>query len=315
MRRSWFAALLIIVAAGCASAYGAQSDPDPLTNDAGGGGGTNADGSAIPASDAVAPDTGADTDAGVDAGETLPFASFLVLRFETDAPNGLQVDGAWRDLSKAGRTVTIAAGTPLVASIGDAGAKAMVIGNAGPAFDLPDVADLRFGATDDFLVVARATIEVPVDVTSGCTNHYIFAKYAGDGVTGAHLHVCSPNTGRGLMGSVKLGAGDAPIAIPTDYQPTDFTVLSFGRNQNGTRIETYGAGTSNEVTLNAPIDVSAPGSPLTIGAYRYQGTSAPSNGFIGKINRMYVYHAPSGTFSKADFDTIRTYVKDALPRP
>jgi hypothetical protein len=120
--------------------------------------------------------------------------------------------------------------------------------------------------------------------------------------------------GRNLVGSLKLGPGDAPIAISAAYQPTDYSVLSFGRNLSGTRIETYGAGTSNEVTLMAPIDVTSPGSPFMVGGHRNAGTGPVGLGYNGKINRLYVYHAPAGTFTKANFDTIRTYVNDALPR-
>jgi hypothetical protein len=88
MKRRWLLAVAAIV--GCGNTYGAQPDP---AGDAGvdaSDAGTSPDAS-VPASDGGGTETGADagTDADADAGETIPFASFLVLRFETDAPNGL----------------------------------------------------------------------------------------------------------------------------------------------------------------------------------------------------------------------------------
>ena len=56
-------------------------------------------------------------------------------------------------------------------------------------------------------------------------------------------------------------------------------------------------------------------SPFVVGGYRYLGTQGAAGGFTGKVNRLYVYHAPAGTLTKADFDAIRTYVGNALPAP
>lgn len=253
-------------------------------------------------------ETGADAP---DAAPVRPFDDHIVLRFETDAPNGLQPTGAWRDLSKAARTVNIATGTPVVQFSGDAGAQGIVFGAGGPIFEVPDSPDLRFGTTDDFFVVARATVEVPAGSGSGCAFHYLFAKYStADSTTGPHLRVCADTT-RDLVGSLKLGAGDAKIVVPAPLT-TGYGVVSFGRNLNGTRIETYGAGASIEVAVPSLFDVSSGGSPFMVGGHRSGGAGGP---WFGKINRLYVYHAPGGTFSAADFATIRSYVSGAAPLP
>jgi hypothetical protein len=190
----------------------------------------------------------------------------------------------------------------------------MVFGATGaPIFEVPDTADLRFGTTDDFFVVARATIEVPAGSGSGCAFHYLFSKYATDGATGPHLRVCA-DVGRDLVGSLKLGASEAKIAVPLPLT-TAYGVVSFGRNLNGTRIETYGGGTSNEVAVASLIDVSTVGSPFMVGGFRPTPASGAAGAWYGKVNRLYVYHAPGGTFSAADFATIRGYVSGAAPLP
>jgi len=313
MRWFWGVALVVV---GCSSSYGAQGLPDPLTNDGGvdtpppgdaGPTGTLPDGAAVV-------DAGADAADAADAAEPRPFDSFIALRFETDAPNGLQVNGAWRDLSKAARSVSIATGTPVVQFSGDAGARAMVFGATGPIFEVPDSADLRFGTTDDFMIVARTTIEVPAGSGSGCAFHYLFAKYSNtDGASGPHLRVCA-DPGRNLIGSLKLVSSDATVAVPP-VLTTTYGVVSFGRNVNGTRIETYAGGTSIEVNVPSLVDVSSVGSPFMVGGFRGSGTGGTGGSWLGKVNRLYVYHAPGGTFSAADFATIRAFVKDAAPLP
>lgn len=313
MRWVWGAAF---VAVGCASSYGAQNAPDPLTNDGGvggvdgeapGDGGLGADGH--DATDLV--ETGADA---ADAASARPFDDHIVLRFETDAPNGLQPTGAWRDLSKAARPVTIATGTPVVQFSGDAGAQGIVFGAGGPIFEVPDSPDLRFGTTDDFFVVARATVEVPAGSGNGCAFHYLFAKYStADSTTGPQMRVCADTT-RDLIGSLKLVAVDAKVVVPAPLT-TSYGVVSFGRNMNGTRMETYGGGASIEVTVPSLFDVSSVGSPFMVGGHRSGGTGGPGAAWLGKINRLYVYHAPGGTFTAADFATIRGYVSGAAPLP
>jgi hypothetical protein len=52
-----------------------------------------------------------------------------------------------------------------------------------------------------------------------------------------------------------------------------------------------------------------------IGGGRSLGTGYVLPPYIGAINRLYVYHAPSGTFSTNDYETIRTFVKNAAPLP
>ena len=91
--------------------------------------------------------------------------------------------------------------------------------------------------------------------------------------------------------------------------------MSFGRNMNGTRIETYAGGTSIEVNVPTPVDVSSVGSAFMLGGFRVSGTGGIGGPWLGKVNRLYVYHAPGGTFSAADFATIRAFVQDAAPRP
>jgi hypothetical protein len=324
-RFHWLAAFAI---AGCTSAYETASSQDAApeqgthddagASDAGGKGGP--DGSAIDASslgDAGANGGNGDasTDSGVDAGPQIPFASYLVLRLETDAPNGLQGNGAWRDLSPKNQTITLAGGTPTVQSSGDAGAKGMTFSASGLYFDVADSPDLRFGATDDFVIVARATIAVPLESgSSGCAFHYLYSKYFTDNVTGPHMRVCAYNPVPQLAGSLKLTSADTTVDYPLKMQ-TSYDVVSFARNMSGLRIETYAGGVSNETTLNATVDPSSTGSPFVLGGARQNGTGALFGSYIGNVNRLYVYHAPGGTFSVGDIANMRAYVKAAAPLP
>jgi hypothetical protein len=246
----------------------------------------------------------------------MPLANYLVLRLETDAPNGLEMTGSWHDLSKAGHIVTIASGAPAVVTTGDAGAKGMLFGASGPFFEVADGPDFQFGATDDFFVVARATIEEALPAPgANCPFHYLVSKYAGDDATGPHLRFCSQSNGHDLTGALKLSAAEADIAVVPASLSTSYGVVSFGRNQSGTRIETYAAGLAIEMNLPSKVDVSSPGSPFIIGGARLHGTGALFASYLGKINRLYVYHAPGGTFAKADFDAVRAYVQNAMPLP
>jgi hypothetical protein len=128
---------------------------------------------------------------------------------------------------------------------------------------------------------------------------------------GPNFRVCAPNTGQQLVGSLSVGLKDVSVAVPPQLQST-YDVISFGRNASGTRVETRAGGGSFEATVTTT-DVSKAGSPVVIGGARLQGTGSPFGTFIGKVNRMYVYHAPMGTFANGDFDTIRSYVKTATP--
>jgi len=246
----------------------------------------------------------------------VPFSQYLVLQLETDAPNGLQSNGAWRDLSAAAHAITILTGTPQTQAVGTAGARAMVFTATGPAFQIADSADLRFGAMDDFLVVARVTMSVPMEASTGCAYHYLFSKFATDQSTGPTLHVCAPNTGQELDGSIQLAqdfSREADVGVPTVFTTTS-GVVSFGRNLNGTRIETF-VGSASATTAVPATDVSATGRPFIIGAAQ-TGTTPPIGGFyIGTVNRLYVFHAPPGTFATGDFATIRAYVASAAPLP
>ncbi len=316
MRYRWVVGLLVVV--GCSANYATaptfepNSDAGKPAKDAGDetDGGSGGDGDSGTGSSNDAGNVGAD--AGVDAGPQIPFASYLVLRVETDAPNGLQVSGAWRDLSPLAQTISVAGGTPTYQSTGDAGAKAMIFDST-LFLDVADAPSLRFGTTDDFMVVARATEGVPLEPGSGCTFHYLFTKYNADGATGTHIRVCAPNTGATLVGSVKLVSNDATVVPPGALQ-SQYGVISFARNVSGTRIETYAGGASFENTIPL-IDVSSMGSALVLGGARANGTGGVFGGYIGKVNRLYVYHAPGGTFSKADLDAIRSYVQGAAPLP
>ncbi len=311
----WLLALAIV---GCSTSY--ATDPSlTLPADGGGeGGGMPVDGGAEPTGDAgsdagmeVAADAG---DAGADAGPQIPFASRLVLRLETDAPNGLSGTGAWRDLSPLAQTITIASGTATLQSSGDAGAKGMLFGPSGAIFDVADAPSLQFGATDDFILVARATEETPLEGMNGCTFHYLFAKYNADGATALSSRVCAPNTGAYLAGSLKLISVEAQVPPPASLL-TSYGVISFARYMSGTKIETYAAGASLEAAVVTPVDVTSAGSPLVLGAARQNGTGGVFGSYNGKLNRFYAFRAPPGTFSKGDFDTIRAYVKSAAPLP
>jgi len=313
MRRSILAALVV---AGCSSSYGSV-EPAPLDvpdRDAGVDASTPGEGGQPPTNDGgpVTPEAGAD--AGADAGDGVPFSNRLVLRFEADAPNGLQSNGAFRDLSPGAKTVSLVMGTPTVAFAGSSGAKAMIFDTTGPVFDVADGPDLRFGATDDFFVVARVLVTAPLGSDSGCTFRYLFSKYSADGATGPHVRVCAPNTGRDISGALKLGPAETTVAVPASLQST-YGIVSFGRIDSGTRIETYAAGVSQETTLAQPVDVSSSGSAFVVGGARLTGTGSPFGAWIGRVNRFYVYHAPPGTFTKGDLDGIRTYMAGAQPKP
>lgn len=322
MRGSWLVTSFLLLGA-CSSSY--QSDPGLSPTD----GGASTDGSDASTADGGigSLDASSDTDAsllieaggtedgGVDAGPAVPFASYLVLRVETDAPNGLSAAGIWQDLSPKAQKLSLGGGASVIATTGVAGAKSMVFDATGPFIDVADAPSLRFGATDDFFVVARALVAVPLEAGGGCTFHYLFTKYAGDGATGPHLRVCAPNTGSTLVGSIKLSSpGEASVNTPVSLAST-FGVVSVGRTMAGTRVETYAAGASLETTIAATIDTSSTGSALVLGGARLNGTGGTFGGYIGKVNRLYVYHAPPNTFSKADFDTIRAYVSSAAPLP
>jgi hypothetical protein len=250
--------------------------------------------------------------AGGAAGSGMPFSQYLVLQLETDNPNGLQNNGAWRDLAPAAHTITVATGTPLTQAIGSAGARAMVFTATGPVFQVADAADLHFGATDDFLVVARATVSVPLETGTGCSFHYLFSKYAADASTGPTLRVCPLSTGQELDGSLQaMLQVEADVPVPVTFSLAS-GVVSFGRNLSGTRIETFVGSASKTVNIT-PIDVSASGSPFVIGG---AGSGTTTYGYyVGTINRLYVFHAPAGTFAPTDFATIRTFVANAQPLP
>jgi len=313
-----FRAVAALVIVGCSNSYDSPDAFDASTLDAGAGtgatsskdGGTLVDDASNHVDASQGSDAGAPND--IDAGPPPPFASYLVLRVESDAANGLQANGAWRDLSPHGQSITIASGSPTTQAIGDAGARAMVFDTNGPIFDVPDSTDMRFGATDDFFIVARATLAVPLSSDSSCSFHYLFSKYDPDGgSTGPQMRVCAPSTGRQLIGSINLVFVDDEVDAPTELVTT-YDVLSFGRNLSGTRIETYGAGQVLEKTVST-VDVSSGGSAFVVGGARDQGTGVAFGSYIGNIQRMYVYHAPPGTFAKADFDTIRAFVSNPAP--
>jgi hypothetical protein len=203
-----------------------------------------------------------------------------------------------------------------VATTGSNGVKGMLFGSSGPYFEVADGPDFQFGATDDFFVVARATLEEALPAPgANCPFHYLVSKYGADDATGPHLRFCSQSNGHDLTGALKLGTAEADIAVVPASLSASYGVVSFGRNQSGTRIETYAAGLSNEVTVPADVDVSSVGSPFIIGGARLHGTGVLFATHLGKINRLYVYHAPGGTFAKADFDAVRAYVQTATPLP
>ena len=109
MRSWWLAAAAIAV--GCFGSANPPTDEPPISAPDR----FDAAIDALPGNDAsteIAADDAA-VDAGGDGGKGVPFAKHLVLRFETDAPDGLQTNGAWRDLSAGARNVTIAGGTPV----------------------------------------------------------------------------------------------------------------------------------------------------------------------------------------------------------
>jgi hypothetical protein len=318
MRRFWTLVLvamsLAAVAAGCGTVYG--SDAEPAASDGGVDSQAPFDGGqpSAEAGDAAGTDAATATEGG-DASASFPFVDHLVLGLETDAPNGLAPNGSWRDLSKAGHTVAVASGSPLVATT-STGAKAMLFGSSGPYFEVADGPDFQFGTTDDFFIVARATLEEALPLAgAGCPFHYLVSKYSADDATGPHLRYCSQSNGHDLTGALKLAAAEADIAVVPASLSTSYGVVSFGRNQSGTRIETYAAGLAIEVNLPSKVDVSSPGSPFIIGGARLHGTGALFASYLGKINRLYVYHAPGGTFAKADFDAVRAYVQNAMPLP
>lgn len=72
---------------------------------------------------------------------------------------------------------------------------------------------------------------------------------------------------------------------------------------------------SHETAVASLVDDSAPGSAFVIGGARGNGTGAALGPWLGKVNRLYVYHAPGGTFTAADFAAIRAFVKDVTPLP
>jgi len=246
---------------------------------------------------------------GAAGAATIPFANYLVLRLETDAPNGVQANGAWQDLSSAAHPITIATGTPQVVVTAGSGARSLLFGSSGPIFQVADTADLRFGATDDFFVVARVTIEAPT-MANSCLNHYLVSKLAAD-QTGPVFYDCQFSAAPVMHGALKINLVESFATAPQSTG-TGFGVVSFGRNASGTRIETFVAGTLTEATVT-PTDVSATGSAFGIGGLIMQGT--PAAPWAGKINRLYVFHAPPGTFGVAGFDAIRTYVASATPLP
>jgi hypothetical protein len=136
------------------------------------------------------------------------------------------------------------------------------------------------------------------------------AKFSTD-QTGPTLRECTDVGGPLLTGALQLNVVEARVTAPQTFT-TAFGVVSFGRNLSGTRIETFAGGASTEATVT-PTDVSASGNPFGIGGLISQGT--PEAPYGGKVNRLYVFHAPPGTFTSADFETIRTYVANAAPLP
>jgi hypothetical protein len=191
----------------------------------------------------------------------------------------------------------------------------MVFDSSGPIFQVADAADLRFGATDDFFIVARVTIEVPYAGGSGCLFHYLVTKFASNqsaaDETGPLLVECTGPTGPVIYSGLQLGLVQISELAPATFT-TGFDVVSLGRNASGTHIESFAGGTSTDATVT-PVDVSSPGIPLAIGGVVLQGT--PQLPYGGKVNRLYVFHAPANTFGSADFQMIRSYVANAAPLP
>jgi len=310
MRRVFLA---VVVFAACAN-YGeddADKPPVDLPDASGVDGGRDAPADTNSTNEASPPDAGTDADAS----SGIPFEDRLVLRFETDHADGITQSGLWNDLSKGKHAVTLAGGAPKIEAT-PSGAKVMAFDTAtGPIFDVADHADLQFGSTDDFFVVVRATLNAPNETGGGCTFRYLFAKYDPDGTTAATVRACNENFGRKVTGALKFGiTTESTVQYPGSLELT-YGVLSFGRNQSGTRIETYAAGASFEQTAVPLVNVSAVGSPFVVGGYRYLGTQAAAGGYTGKVNRLYVYHAPGGTFAKADYDAIRNWVATVKPIP
>lgn len=296
-----FAASIAAVAVSC----GGKEDPPVIDDDP------------LPARDAAsapdADDAAAPPDVVPDPLPTpVPFQEWLVLRLEPDAPGGLADGGVWRDVSPKAHAVSVALGTPVVETSGDAGARVMSFGMSGPVFEVADQPDLRFGTTDDFLFVARVTSPEPLSGNGGCTFRYLFGKYASDGIRGVAWRLCARDE-REITGALSLVSENVTAIMPASFVTT-FGVTSFGRNLSGTRIE-VAAGATVAQRTGAPYDVDATGSPAMIGGFRGMGTGAVGGAYRGKVNRLYVYHAPGGTFSASDFTTIRNFVAAAAPLP
>jgi hypothetical protein len=289
-----------------------------------GGGGSGGKGGASGAGDAGGSAGASGTGGAGGAGGGIvvpPFSQYLVLQLDTDAPNGVQQQTAvWNDLSGHGHVLTIANGQPSVSTLSPAatglGSAIKVISfnsTAGPVLETADASDLQFGDTDDFLVVTRAAISVPLgsDTACGPPFHYLFTKmvYANSGPA---LRACAPSSGAALAGSLQLFNVEVDVNIPASLSPTAFPVISYGRYMTGTRLEVYVDGATQTSTLTALYNVSAVGAPFVIGGGD-RGPSGPWDFYVGAINRFYVYHAPPSTFSATDFATIRSFVQTTPP--
>ncbi|NOU27451.1 MAG: hypothetical protein HOO96_06030 [Polyangiaceae bacterium] len=285
-----------------------------VLDDADAGSGTvdagSSDAPISPGKEAGPPDAGGN-DAGDASTSGPPLAQYLVLQLEADAPNGFQASGAFRDLSPKNQPITLTSGTVQLAFSGTEGAKSVTLGAVG--FDVQDSVDLRFGAADDFLYVARTSVSPPEDNGGGCAFRYLVSKYDMDGTRSPMLRTCWKVGAHELVGALVIGQDTKVIAPPT--LSTGFEVVSFGRYLSGTHTETFAAGQIADA-VTALVDVSAPGTPLSVGVARVGGPAGSLIGYWpGRLNRFYVYHAPAGTLGPADFARARDYVRGAHPIP
>ncbi len=179
---------------------------------------------------------------------------------------------------------------------------------AARSFRPPTLRIFRFGAADDFLIVARVMVEAPPG--TACTNRYLVSKLATD-MTGPALYECGTASRTVMYGSLQVDATFISVPAPAALV-SGFGVVSFGRTASGTQLQAV-AGTTSFAAAVSAIDVSAAGSAFAIGGLASAGT--PSSGYLGQVNRLYVFHAPAGTFAVADFAAIRAWVANAAPVP
>jgi len=161
----------------------------------------------------------------------------------------------------------------------------------------------QFGTTGDFFIVARATINAPIE-SNGCHFHYLTGKL------GFAFRTCASSTGPVMAGGLTLST-EVDVGIPQSLS-TSFGVLSFGRNLSGSRMEVSVANVVAQQSIGLT-DVSGVGTPFGVGGD--MDGSVPFGAYNGNVNRLYVYHAPPGTFTASDFDMIRAFVASAPPVP